>query len=235
MVWAARCGNFTEDLRLDNISVMSGGTLANAMPTAPYFQGPGAFSSGSAAFYGGPFLSNGSWWVGATLPQSNALAAYILQGGASGGTGPPGFWTLEGSLDGGTTWNSVNSEQARWSTDYERRAFLITQDDLTAYGAYRLNVRGQDPFQSSVLSIGNLQYFTFMPVGSPPAISAALSGNAIELTWPTNQPGLIVLQTFNLASGNWVPVTNAASIVNGKYQVTVPRSFSNSYFGLGVP
>jgi hypothetical protein len=239
MVWGARSSSFTEDLRLDNIAVVTGGNLANAVPMSPYFQDPGAYTPGSAAFYNGPYRSNrnyptGDYWAGATITPSNALSAYIVQSGIDN-YGLPGYWSLEGSSDAGTTWNTVNSEQTRWNGYWEARTFLITSDDPTSYGAYQFHILGQDPFTSSNLSLGNLQYFTFAPVGPPPAISVALSGNAVQLTWPTNQPGLVVQQNINIASSNWGVVTNPVSIVNGKYQVIVPLSSTNTFFSLGVP
>jgi fibronectin type 3 domain-containing protein len=239
MVWAARCTSATETMRLDNITVVTGGNLINALPTNPYFQDAGAFNSGSAAFSGGPYYSNengATWWAGATIAQSNTLAAYIVNGGPfNNNHGLPGWWSLEGSPDGGTTWDTVNSEQANWATGNEERAVLVTPDDPTSYGAYRLEVFGENPFVSSELQIGNLQYFTFTTVQPPPPISAALAGNSVTLTWPTNQPGLILQQSSNLAGANWVAVTNVVSTVNGTYRVAVPLSSTNTFFSLGVP
>lgn len=38
-VWGARCGGYTEEVRLDNITVRTGGNLVQMPTTSPYYSG----------------------------------------------------------------------------------------------------------------------------------------------------------------------------------------------------
>jgi hypothetical protein len=66
-------------------------------------------------------------------------------------------------------------------------------------------------------------------------ISAA-SANGAVISWTTNALGFVLQENFDCASGNWANVTNAVSIVDGQYCVTVPIfTTRNSFFRLFRP
>jgi hypothetical protein len=39
----------------------------------------------------------------------------------------------------------------------------------------------------------------------------------------------------NLATANWISVTNAVNLVGGQYQVSLPISRTNTFFRLAAP
>jgi hypothetical protein len=46
--------------------------------------------------------------------------------------------------------------------------------------------------------------------------------------------GYVLQQNSNLATTNWVNVTNPASMVNGQNQVVVPVNSSNAFYRLNL-
>jgi hypothetical protein len=64
-------------------------------------------------------------------------------------------------------------------------------------------------------------------------LSAQLSGNNVNLTWPTNVGGYQLQQTGTLGTP-WQAVGAPVSIVNGANQVTVPAS-AGAFYQLSVP
>jgi hypothetical protein len=54
----------------------------------------------------------------------------------------------------------------------------------------------------------------------------------VVLSWPTNAPGFGLQQNFNLATTNWLDVTNTPIVTNDLNQVTLPAAGKNNFFQL---
>ncbi len=73
-------------------------------------------------------------------------------------------------------------------------------------------------------------------VSLPPPLSFSQpQPGTLAFTWPTNETGLVLQQNSDLASTNWVPVTNAATVVGTNKHVTVSPLTGNRYFRLIRP
>jgi len=65
----------------------------------------------------------------------------------------------------------------------------------------------------------------------PIALSAAASSNnGLTLMWPTNAAVTAYYTTSLTSPITWMPVTNAPTIVNGQWNVTVPMGTNQSAF-----
>jgi len=239
LVWAARCGNENEQVRLDNIAVVTGGNLVQAGTTAPYYGDSGTVSTNpaSAAFdnnlstYWASSASSG-WYLGAALVNSNLpVAAYVLTSGP--GQALPQLWTVQGSTDGGNTWASVSSQGVDFLNINESRTFL-QQSNTPAYGANRLNI-SQNNSGGAETTVDELKFYNFIAVPAPTALAASLSTTNLLISWTNNQSAWILQQNQNLATTNWITVTNAGNLVGGQYQVSLPLSLTNTFFRLSTP
>lgn len=74
------------------------------------------------------------------------------------------------------------------------------------------------------------------PVINAPRLELQLTQtNTVLLLWPTNSTGFALEQNFDLATTNWVNVTNAASVAGTNNQVVLPRREGNEFFRLKLP
>ena len=65
------------------------------------------------------------------------------------------------------------------------------------------------------------------------SVKASVSGGNVVLSWPVAAAGFSVQAKSNLASGNWVTLTNAPVLVgNTTWQTTVPRTGGVQFFRL---
>jgi hypothetical protein len=71
--------------------------------------------------------------------------------------------------------------------------------------------------------------FTFVSLATP---SIQISGTNALISWSQSIPGYTLQENSNLASTNWVNVTNTVESVNGQYQVLVPPSGTNEFYRL---
>lgn len=144
-VWAARTGGFAEQVRLDNVLVLTGGRLARLTTGAPYFKdGENApLETADMAFDGNLAtkwltFSDPAGFVGATVSGSRTVRAYALHSAADAPDRDPLAWTLEGSNDGGANWSPAGSGGGRFLNRGETRFWMGTGDD--PFGAFRLNI-----------------------------------------------------------------------------------------------
>ncbi|HEY3763393.1 MAG TPA: choice-of-anchor R domain-containing protein [Verrucomicrobiae bacterium] len=236
-VWAARCGSDTEQVRLDNVAMVTGGNLAQAGTASPYFGDSGTVSTNpaSAAFdnnYSTYWASSASsgWYLGATLVNSNLpVAAYVLTAGP--GQALPQLWAIQGSDDGGNTWASINSQTVNFLNANESRTFL-QQSNMPAFGAGRLNIIANNNGGAET-TVDELKFYNFIAV--PPPLAASVSAANLLITWPTNQFNWVVQKNTNLATTNWVSVPNTVNYINGQNQLTLPHTNASAFFRLAAP
>jgi hypothetical protein len=92
----------------------------------------------------------------------------------------------------------------------------------TAY----IGFTGADGGSTSIQTISN---FTFVSI--PTATIQSDGANAV-ISWQGSIPGYTLQQNANLATTNWVNVTNQEILTNGLYQATVPIGSSNQFYRL---
>ena len=153
MVWAARCGTFTEEVRLDNIVVTTGGNLIQIPTSSPYYKSgeyTNANQTADKAFDGNIAtkwltLAN-TGYIGATVSPAATVAAYAMTSGEDAPGRDPQTWTVDGSNNGGTNWTSCASGSGYFFSRNETRAGLATIP--ASFGAYRLNILANngDPY-----------------------------------------------------------------------------------------
>src|SRR5262249_11150548 len=143
-VWAARTGGNSEEVRLDNIVVVTGGNLAQLPMTSPYYKsGEHPLALASYAFDGSTntkwFTASGTGYVGATASDSSpSVLVYSLSSADDFPARDPKNWNLEGSNDGGTNWTVCGSGSGFFTNRFETRSWLAT--NTSTFQAYRLNV-----------------------------------------------------------------------------------------------
>jgi len=75
-----------------------------------------------------------------------------------------------------------------------------------------------------------------MSSGTPPLLGVVLSGNTVQLSWPTNASGFNLESATNLQPvAIWNPVTNAPVPQNGAATVTLPITNASRFFRLRDP
>jgi subtilase family serine protease len=68
-----------------------------------------------------------------------------------------------------------------------------------------------------------------------PVLKITASGNQLYVAWPLVWTNAVLQQNANLATTNWVPVTNSVNIVNDQFQVTVMPGGAGEFFRLSFP
>ena len=76
--------------------------------------------------------------------------------------------------------------------------------------------------------------FTWASVTAPlrPALSVQLSNSTAVLSWPLNAPGFALERALTLSPPAWSPVTNAVTIAESNYSVTISAARTNEFFRL---
>ena len=70
---------------------------------------------------------------------------------------------------------------------------------------------------------------------NPVVLSAALHGNEVILSWPTNAVGFSLESTPRLPAATWAPSPLKPVVVNDRYTVTYPASENSEFFRLKKP
>src|SRR5262245_34481515 len=159
-VWAARTRGSSEEVRLDNIVVMTGGNLALATTTSAYYQdGNTSDAPAQNAFDGNlnSFWSTyaASGFAGATVFPASEVQVYALTSSlATDRSSDPQNWTLQSSNNGGANWSSVGTGSGYFINPWETRCWITTT--AAASRAYRLNI-SQNNGNSAVTRLGELQ------------------------------------------------------------------------------
>ena len=75
---------------------------------------------------------------------------------------------------------------------------------------------------------------TIFPI-TPPVLGMRLSSHDLVFSWPTNGPVFTLQQCDSCDSTNWMDMTNAITLVEGKNQVILSPMNGNSFFRLKSP
>ena len=76
-----------------------------------------------------------------------------------------------------------------------------------------------------------LQTQISLPVARP-KLSITVAGAYLALAWPTNPTGYVLQQDTDMAATNWTAVTNAVTVTNSQYLVTVPPAAARRFYRL---
>ena len=169
-VWAARTGVLSEQVRLDNIIVVTGGTLSPVPMTGPYYKsGENAANNETAdkAFDG----QNATKWltfantgfVGATASNSPAILVYALTSANDAPARDPKVWSMEGSNDNGTNWSVLGNGSGNFASRFETRGWLAT--NANSFNAFRLNVQANNG--DADVQLAELRLYQFNPLSLP--------------------------------------------------------------------
>lgn len=172
-VWAARCGSDSEEVRLDNIVVMTGGNLIQIPTTSPDYSDSEEEEPAANAFDGNlstswedvNFINSPTGYVGATVSPAGTVSAYALVSplpgsNLAGAPSSPAGWILQGSNNGGSSWANLGTGVGHFVNSLETRCWMATNS--TSYGAYRLNVDVANGYVG--LGLAELRFYTFVPV-----------------------------------------------------------------------
>jgi photosystem II stability/assembly factor-like uncharacterized protein len=171
--WGARCDTNTDEVRLDNIVIVTGGNLMQLPTCGPYY--PPIFSlpghpapaiTISNVFDG----NNDTYWemvlgstvtglAGATVAPPNCVLAYAVTSGSSGGTAPQD-WTLVGCTNDGAPWNACGTGSGYFLNAAETRCWLGTNSSF--FSAYGIAFPG-----GRVFTLGELRFYALSVVGAP--------------------------------------------------------------------
>ena len=85
----------------------------------------------------------------------------------------------------------------------------------------------------SAANIWSTQVTELIVTETPPVLNLAVTGNASQLSWPTNEIGFSLQSTTNAPGGAvWSPVTNAVAIVGDQNVVTTTNNVGAQFFRL---
>lgn len=73
------------------------------------------------------------------------------------------------------------------------------------------------------------------PTNQVLACAPDLNSKTLNFSWPTATPGFVLQQNTNLATANWVNLTNGVAIVGTNYQLTVSLTNDGGFFRLMHP
>jgi hypothetical protein len=154
-------------------------------------------------------------WFQVDMGSTNILSALVLDCGASTGDYPRGYQVYL-SKDG-TNWGSPVATGS---------GATVTTISFAAHAARYIRITQTGSASANWWSIAELNAYLAAPI----AISLASSNNGLTLTWPTNA-AVTLYYTANLTPPvTWMFVTNAPTIVNGQWNLTVSADTNQSAF-----
>jgi hypothetical protein len=78
-----------------------------------------------------------------------------------------------------------------------------------------------------------LRFYNFIAV--PPPLAASVSAANLLITWPSNQFNWTLQENTDLATTNWVSLTNTVNYANDQNQITLPHTNARALFRLTSP
>jgi hypothetical protein len=117
---------------------------------------------------------------------------------------------------------SVPDESAWW-TRTTNAAALVNGTNIIAVEVHQQSTASSDvSFNFELVAAAGL---------SPARLSAGLSTNQLQLTWPAWAAGLTLMAAPDLtAPVTWTPATNTAALSNNQWRVTLPVATNGSRF-----
>jgi photosystem II stability/assembly factor-like uncharacterized protein len=159
-------------------------------------------STDSGATWASNLVANPGGWY---TVASSADGTKLIVGGAYSGGSP-----IYASSNSGTTWAPTDAPQVWWN------CVASSADGNTFYGA---------------TWYGNGIYMA-QAAPTPPMLNLQLTASQLLIAWPASATGIGLYQNSNLATTNWVPVTNIPEVINSQNQVTLPVGNGNNFYRL---
>jgi hypothetical protein len=191
-VWAARTGGVTETVQLDNIVVVTGGTLFDLPVSGPYIFNPGDYSP-DFAFDG---INASPWYtqapagfIGGTPSIPGTICAYAITSVGNDRAVDPKAWTFESFYPSG---GSVSSGGGSFANPLETRCWLATSGSSSA--AMRLNILINNGSLNMTM-LGELRVYGFRAANA--YFGAARPGDAISATSPNSPFGQTAMRAID--------------------------------------
>jgi hypothetical protein len=86
--------------------------------------------------------------------------------------------------------------------------------------------------QVVITPLAGQRFYRLIKAAAPRLRIAVTGANALVVAWPDPSTGFTLKQNADLATTNWVAVTNLPVVVNGEKQVTVSPPVGNRYYRL---
>jgi hypothetical protein len=234
-VWGARTGDASsQQVRLDNIVVATGGNLVSMPMGSPFYKSD-EFPPNQTADKAFDGIIASKWlvftnlgYVGATCafaPEN--VVAYSLTSAEDVQGRDPAIWKLEGSNNGGTNWTVCGNGAGFFLNRNETRTWLAT--NTSTFSAFRLNIatnRG-----APLTQLSELKFYRFIP-----ALAISGSNSQVILRW-ANTPGFNLEYRTNLSTGGWTSNGTPPTLnFNGSiYSVTNSMDTPAKFFRLRKP
>jgi hypothetical protein len=155
-------------------------------------------------------------WFQVDIGSTSILSAIVLDCGASTGDFPRSY-QVSLSKDGVNWGNPVATGSGA----------IVTAVSFAARAARYIRITQTGSASANWWSIAEFNAYLAMPI----ALSAAASSNnGLALTWPTNAAVTLYYTTNVVPPIIWMPVTNAPTIVNGQWNLTISVGTNQSAF-----
>jgi hypothetical protein len=150
------------------------------------------------------------------MGATNILSALVLDCGASTGDYPRGYQVY------------LSKDGVNWGTPVATgNGAVVTTISFAAHAARYIRITQTGSASANWWSIAEFNAYFAAPISL--SVGAALN-NGLTLTWPTNAV-VAPYYTINLSPPiTWMPVTNAPTIVNGQWNLTVSFGTNPSAF-----
>ena len=237
-VWAARTGGLAQEVRLDNVVVVTGGTLTPLATGAPFYSlGENLPNEGRARAFDG---NSATKWLsfsalpehlGATLTNgADTVRAYTLTSANDSPDRDPKTWNFQTSPDG-TSWTTRSSATNEgWLNRFEPRAFLVSA--AAADSKFRVNITVNN-------GAGNLQQLAefrpwkfsayTVPAAAVTTPASAQSNTVATLNGNVNPNGNATTAWFEWGAGlatNFSQQTAPVSVGSGSSPVAISNTLS---------
>jgi hypothetical protein len=155
-------------------------------------------------------------WFQVDMGATNILSALVLDCGASTGDYPRGYQVY------------LSKDGVNWGTPVATgNGAVVTTISFAAHAARYIRITQTGSASANWWSIAEFNAYFAAPISL--SVGAALN-NGLTLTWPTNAV-VAPYYTINLSPPiTWMPVTNAPTIVNGQWNLTVSFGTNPSAF-----
>jgi hypothetical protein len=116
---------------------------------------------------------------------------------------------------------------------YSDIVFAITIAPTTPRGQYFGFVTIQGG--TNIFAVNNFSSPIFEISLTPAALNITLSGTNLVLSWPSPPGGFVLQQSSDLATTNWLTMTNTPVITNFQNQIILPPNTGNQFYRLEYP
>jgi hypothetical protein len=182
-VFGARCGALSEELRLDDVLVVTKGNLSKIPTTAPYYKSGEYDDAGQTADKAFDGLPNTKWlvqtatgYIGATVQSPpRTVSAYTVTSAEDVPERDPAGWFFESTIDDGTNWLRYSTTTGtKFMARKETHVFAVPSP--TAANAYRILIPangGDANLQLAEITFYEMKSYT---TGLPSAVTESASG-----------------------------------------------------------